>query len=78
MKARSTPSPGDIVVAFENAGLAFDTKFDLNRSIELPWSDRWFKTPPTNAPAFGQKPKIGALRASMSKALLAAYGAARR
>jgi hypothetical protein len=62
-------------VAFKQAGLAFDTKFDLNKVIELPWTDRYFKVPPTPNPAFGQTPKLGSLHASMIKALRAAHGA---
>jgi PemK-like, MazF-like toxin of type II toxin-antitoxin system len=63
-------------VAFKQAGLAFDTKFDLNRVVELPWTDRYFKVPPTPNPAFGQTPKLGSLHASMIKALRAAHRAA--
>jgi hypothetical protein len=63
--------------AFKQAGLAFDTKFDLNRVIELPWSDRYFKVPPTPNPAFGQTPKMGSLHASMMRALAAAHRASR-
>lgn len=65
-------------VAFKQAGLAFDTKFDLNRVIELPWSERYFKVPPTINPAYGQTPKMGSLHASMSRALFAAHGATRK
>ncbi len=60
-------------VAFKQAGLAFDTKFDLNQVTELPWSARYFKVPPS--PAYGQTPKLGSLHASMSKALFAAHSA---
>jgi hypothetical protein len=62
-------------VAFKQAGLAFDTKFDLNKVIELPWTDRYFKVSPTPNPAFGQTPKVGSLHASMMRALVAAHGA---
>jgi hypothetical protein len=65
-------------VALEQAGLAFDTKFDLNRVIELPWSERYFKAPPTLNHAYGQTPKMGSLHASMSRALLAAHNATRK
>jgi hypothetical protein len=41
-------------VAIKQAGLAFDTKFDLNKVVELPWTERYFKTPPS--PAYGQSP----------------------
>ncbi len=59
-------------VAFKQAGLAFDTKFDLTTVIELPWSERYFKVPPRPNPAFGQTPKLGSLHASMLRALEAA------
>lgn len=64
-------------VAFKQAGLAFDTKFDLNKITELPWSERYFKPPPAPNPAWGQTPKMGSLHASLLKALIAAHGALR-
>jgi PemK-like, MazF-like toxin of type II toxin-antitoxin system len=65
-------------VAFKQAGLAFDTKFDLNKVIELPWTDRYFKVPPMPNPAFGQTPKMGSLHASRIRALVAAHEAVRK
>lgn len=65
-------------VAFKQAGLSFDTKFDLNKMIELPWSERYFKAPTTLHQAYGQTPKLGSLHASMSRALNAAYGATQK
>jgi hypothetical protein len=65
-------------VAFKQAGLAFDTKFDLNKVIELPWSERYFKAPPSLNPAYGQTPKMGSLHASLSRALFAAYSATQK
>jgi len=65
-------------VAFKQAGLAFDTKFDLNKVLDLPWSEQFFKVPPSLNQAYGQTPKLGSLHASMSHALFAAYGAARK
>jgi hypothetical protein len=62
-------------IAFKQAGLAFDTKFDLNKVVELPWTDRYFKVPPTPNPAFGLTPKMGSLHASMMRALMAAHKA---
>ena len=61
--------------AFKQAGLAYDTKFDLNKVIELPWTERYFKVPPTPSQVFGQTPKLGSLHASMSRALFAAHKA---
>ena len=65
-------------VAFKQAGLGYDTKFDLNQVVELPWSERYFKVPPNPGPTFGQTPKLGSLHASMMKALLAAHAASRK
>ena len=65
-------------VAFKQAGLAFDTKFDLNKIVELPWTDRYFKVPPMPNLAFGQTPKMGSLHASMMRPLAAAYAATRK
>jgi hypothetical protein len=62
-------------VAFKQAGLAFDTKFDLKKIIELPWTHRYFKVLPTPNSAFGQTPKLGSLHTSMIRALSAAHGA---
>ena len=57
--------------AFELAGLAFDTKFDCRALVDLPWSERFFKTPPR--PAHGQTPKLGTLHASVFRAAQAAF-----
>jgi hypothetical protein len=62
----------------KQAGLTFDTKFDLNKGAELPCTERYFKVPPTPNPAFGQTPKMGSLHASMMRALVAAHGASRK
>jgi hypothetical protein len=61
--------------AFEEANLSFDTKFDLNRLLELPYSDDWFSIPP-GAPR-GPLPKLGTLHATMMRSLSAAYLATR-
>ena len=65
-------------VAFKHAGLAFETMFDLNKVIELSWSERYFKAPPALNPAYGQTPKMGSLHASMSRALFAAHSATKK
>jgi hypothetical protein len=65
-------------IAFKQAGLAFDTKFDLNTVVELAWAERYFKVPPSLTQPFGQTPKLGSLHASMSQALMAAYSVARK
>ena len=61
---------------FELAGLAFDTKFDLNSIEELPWSDRYFKVPPRAR--HGQSPKSGTLHPALVRAAKSAYEAASR
>ena len=63
-------------IAYKQAGLALDTKFDLKQIVELPWSDRYFKVPATTKQ--GQHPRIGSLHASMMHALSAAYSTAQK
>jgi len=60
--------------AFALAGLAFDTKFDFKVTLELPWTDAFFKVPP-RAP-HGQTPKLGTLHPSLLRAAKAAHDAA--
>jgi hypothetical protein len=60
--------------AYAQAGLAYDTKFDFNRIIELPWSERYFKAAPRKS--YGNTPKIGTLHATVLRAVQAAYHAA--
>ncbi len=60
--------------AFELAGLALDTKFNLKDVAELPWSDRYFKVPPRAR--HGQSPKLGTLHAALMRAAKAAHDAA--
>ena len=59
--------------AFESAGLSYDTKFDLRKIVDLPYSSDWFSVPP--AAPHGQRPKLGMLHPSLIRALQAAYGA---
>jgi hypothetical protein len=69
--------PGEFAIiradqeAFALAGLSFDTKFDLNNVIELPYSTRWFGVPP-GAP-HGQSPRLGLLHPLMMRRAAAAY-----
>ena len=55
--------PGEFAIiradreAFLLGGLSFDTKFDLSRVVELPFSTQWFAVPP-GAP-HGQNPRWG-------------------
>lgn len=60
--------------ACDMAGLSYDTKFDLKRAIDLPYTSEWFAVPP--AAPHGQTPKLGTLHPSLMLALQAAYRAA--
>jgi PemK-like, MazF-like toxin of type II toxin-antitoxin system len=59
--------------AYALAGLAYDTKFDFTRVIELPWTERYFKVPLRNR--HGNTPKMGTLHATVMHAVEAAYRA---
>ena len=59
--------------AYAAANLSFDTKFDLRRILDLPYSTDWFSVPPA-APC-GQSPKLGTLHPSMVRAVQAAFRA---
>lgn len=61
-------------LAYASAGLSFDTKFDLRRTANLPYSDEWFSVPPA-APR-GQSPLLGTLHPSLVRAVRAAFIAA--
>jgi len=60
--------------AYEAAGLSYDTKFDLNQAVDLPYTTEWFSVPP--AAPHGQSPKLGTLHPSLVRALEAAFRAA--
>ena len=62
-------------VAYELAGLSYDTRFDLRNRVELPWNDSFFAVPPS--PAHGQTPKLGILHIALMRSLTAAAKAAR-
>jgi hypothetical protein len=62
-------------VAFAEAGLSYDTKFDLKQIIDLPYTTEWFSVPP--AAPHGQTPKLGTLHPSLVRAVQAAFRAAR-
>jgi hypothetical protein len=61
--------------AYTLAGLSVDTKFDLGRTLELPWNGRYFSVPPN--PRFGQTPKLGSLHVAMTRTVEAALRAAK-
>jgi hypothetical protein len=60
--------------ANDMAGLSYDTKFDLKRAIDLPYTSEWFALPP--AAPHGQTSKLDILHPSLMLALQAAYRAA--
>lgn len=60
-------------VAYQAAGLSYDTKFDLRHCIDLPYTSEYFSVPP--AARHGQNPKLGTLHPSLVPALQAAYRA---
>ena len=60
--------------AFALAGLSFDTKFNFEQMVELPWADAFFKVPPRAM--HGQNPILGTLHPSMMQAARASYLAA--
>jgi len=62
--------------AYKSAGLSYDTKFDFNQTVDLPFSAEWSSVPP--AAPHGQIPTLGTLHPSMVRAVEAAYRAARK
>lgn len=60
--------------AYALSGLAYDTKFDFNVIVDLPWTERYFKAPPKSP--HGNTPKLGTLHATILRAVEAAYRAA--
>ena len=60
--------------AYDAAGLSYNTKFDLGKALDLPFSTEWFSVPP--AAPYGQTPKLGMLHPSLMRAVEAAYRAA--
>ena len=62
-------------VAFQAAGLSYDTKFDLRQAVDLPFTSDWFSVPP--AALHGQNPRLGTLHPSLGRAVEAAVRAAK-
>jgi hypothetical protein len=60
-------------MAYQAAGLSYDTKFDLKQVVDLPYTTEWFSVPPL-AP-YGQTPKLGTLHPSLVRAVQAAFRA---
>jgi hypothetical protein len=61
--------------AYALAGLSYDTKFDLAKTLSLPWDSMFFALPPD--PKHGQIPKLGSLHSGMVKVVEAALRATR-
>ncbi len=62
-------------VAYQTAGLSYDTKFNLKQTVVLPYTTAWFSVPP--AAPHGQKPMLGTLHPSLVNTVTAAYRAAK-
>ena len=65
-----SPTDGE---AYRAAGLSYPTKFDLRQTQKLPYTDEWFRVPPT--PPYGQTPKLGILHPSLMRRAEAAFAA---
>ena len=61
-------------VAYLAAGLSYDTKFDLRKLMDLPYTTEWFSVPP--AAPHGEQPTLGTLHPSLVRAVEAAFRAA--
>jgi hypothetical protein len=67
------PQDGD---AFRTAGLSYPTKFNLARSLQLPYTSEWFAAAPGTP--FGQTPKLGILHPSLMRRARSAFESRRR
>ncbi|MCC6194646.1 MAG: hypothetical protein IT518_09290 [Burkholderiales bacterium] len=61
--------------AYALARLSYDTKFDLAKTLLLPWDGAFFDVPPNSN--HGQVPKLGTLHSGMMKVVEAALRATR-
>lgn len=68
-----TPKNG---IAYRASGLSSATKFNMSKSVLLPYNDMWFGVPP-GAPQ-RQTPKLGILHPSLMRRAQAAYAARRK
>ena len=62
---RTTDDPG-----YQRSGLSMATKFNLRKTVELPYNNEWFSTAP--APSTPMSPKVGELHATIMKRAQAA------
>jgi hypothetical protein len=65
----------DNAAAYALAGLSYDTKFDLVKTLSLPWDSVFLAVP--SDPKYGQIPKLGSLHPGMMKVVEAALRATR-
>ena len=56
-------------VAYRRSGLSFATKFNLKKTVQLPYNNIWFSPPPVGS---GITPKLGELHPLLVKRLHAA------
>ena len=66
----------DNSAAYVLAGLSYDTKFDLVKTLSLPWDTMFFAVP--RDARHGQIPKLGSLHSGMIKVAESALRATRR
>jgi hypothetical protein len=59
--------------SFALSGLAYDTKFDLNHQVKLPYCDTWFGI--HSGKVIGNQPKIGVLAPNLVSRATNAYRA---
>ena len=59
-------------IGFRRAGLSFATKFNLKKTVQLPYNSIWFGPPPQGS---GVTPKLGELHPQLVKRLHAAASA---
>jgi hypothetical protein len=57
--------------AFEKSGLSFPTKFNLRKTVCVPYNSHWFAPPPS--PSVSQSPRLGELHSTCNKKLNAAF-----
>jgi len=62
--------------AYEVAGLSYPTKFNLLKTVDLPYTDDWFDVAPGRP--FGNSPKLGVLHPSLMRRAQAALSNSKR
>lgn len=67
---------GEHPAAYTSAGFSYDTKFDLSKTLDLPYNDDYFSVPPHSP--HGQIPKLGTLHPSIVRIAAAAFAATRK